>query len=117
MGSRVASDGPEVELVNGQIDLVLDLRNYRLSAIKKAAYRFADRFTAVLGSIEHDQIAVSLRFPPRATEPIAQESTRRFFQELLDQELREQIAEQTDPIRTLILAHAFSRVDLIKREP
>jgi hypothetical protein len=40
---------------------------------------------------------------------------RTFFQELLDQELREQIAEEINPVRTLILAHAFSKVDLIKR--
>jgi His-Xaa-Ser system protein HxsD len=44
------------------------------------------------------------------------EVVRQFFQELLDQELREQIAEETAPVRTLILAHAFSKADLIKRE-
>ncbi len=34
------------------------------------------------------------------------------FQELLDQELREQIAVETAPLRNLILAHAYSRTGL-----
>lgn len=116
MGARVAGE-PEREwrLVNGTIDLELDLRSYRLSAVKKAAYRLADRFTAVLGSPAGDRLVVSLRFPANASEASAREAVRQLFQELLDQELREHIAEETNPVRTLILAHAFSNVDLIKR--
>jgi len=116
MASRV--DGApecEGELVNGEIALVLDLRSYRLSAVKKTAYRFADRFTAVLGSPENDRLSLSLRFKANVAESAAREVTRQFFQELLDQELRELVAAETNAIRTLILAHAFSNVDLIKR--
>ena len=116
MGEHVAGDEPALELVAGEISLVLDLRSYRLTAIKKAAYRFADRFTAVLGSPEQDRLPVALRFRTNVSPATAREATRAFFQELLDQELREQIAEETNPVRTLILAHAFSNADLIKRD-
>jgi His-Xaa-Ser system protein HxsD len=116
MGTHVVGDEPEHELVAGEIALVLDLRSYRLTAIKKATYRFADRFTAVLGSPEQDRLPVSLRFRTNISPATAREATCAFFQELLDQELREQIAEETNPIRTLILAHAFSNADLIKRD-
>jgi His-Xaa-Ser system protein HxsD len=116
MGSHVAGDETEHELVAGEIALVLDLRIYRLAAIKKAAYRLADRFTAVLGSPEQDRLSVSLRFKVNVSPVAAREATRAFFQELLDQELREQIAEETNPVRTLILAHAFSNADLIRRD-
>lgn len=116
MGSSVPGDGVESELVNGEIRLVLDLRSYRLAAIKKAAYRFADRFTAILGAPEADAIAVTLRFKPTVSAASARESARQFFQELLDQELREHIAEETTAVRTLILAHAFSNADLIRRD-
>lgn len=109
------SPGREGGLVNDEIALVLDLRSYRLSAIKKAAYRFADRFTAILGSPEHDRIPLVLRFRPGIADAAAQECVRQFFQELLDQELREHIADETSAVRTLILAHAFSNVDLIER--
>jgi His-Xaa-Ser system protein HxsD len=104
-----------IEFVDGAIGVVLDLRVYRLAAIKKAAYRFADRFTAILGSPDQDRLAVSLRFKANVAEDAAREVTRQFFQELLDQELREHIADETNAVRTLILAHAFSNADLIKR--
>jgi His-Xaa-Ser system protein HxsD len=105
----------EGEFANGEIALMLDLRSYRLTAIKKAAYRFADRFTTVLGSPEVDRVPLALRFRSGVAEATARECVRQFFQELLDQELREHIAEETNAVRTLILAHAFSNVDLIER--
>ena len=116
MVSWVAGEpGSESAFVDGVIDLAIDLRCYRLSAVKKAAYRLADRVTVILGSPESDRLPVSLRFKPSVVEASARETIRQLFQELLDQELREQIAEETNPVRTLILAHAFSHVDLIKR--
>lgn len=108
---------PDLSLKDGAIALVIDLRIYRLAAVKKAAYRLADRCTAVLGTMDEPFLSVSLRFKPATPESAARETARTFFQELLDQELREQIAEETGAVRTLILAHAFSKVDLIKREP
>lgn len=107
---------PELQLIDGAISLVIDVRVYRLSAVKKSAYRLADRFTAVIGTLDDHFLPISLRFKPGTSEPSAREAARTFFQELLDQELREQIAEEINPIRTLILAHAFSKADLIKRD-
>jgi His-Xaa-Ser system protein HxsD len=106
----------DLRLVNGTIELTLDLRVYRLSAITKTAYRMAARCTAVLGAQTGQNLAVSLRFKPTTTEAGATEAARSFFEELLDQELREQIAAETAPVRALILAHAFSKIDLIKRD-
>lgn len=96
-------------------DVVFDLRVYRLTAIQKAGYRFADRVTVILGVADADRLPATLQFKPTTSESAAREITRLFYQELLDQELREQIAEQTNAVRTLILAHAFSNVDLIER--
>jgi His-Xaa-Ser system protein HxsD len=106
----------EFRLVDGAISLAIDARIYRLSAVKKTAYRLAERCTAVISAFEGDSIRLDLRFKTATTEEAARETARLFFQELLDQELREQIAEETTPIRTLIMAHAFSKVDLIKRD-
>jgi His-Xaa-Ser system protein HxsD len=41
------------------------------------------------------------------------EILRDFFQELLDQDLRETIARETQQARSVILAHAFSRTSLL----
>jgi len=103
-------------LVDGAIALMIDVRVYRLTAVKKAAYRMADRCTAVIGELADPLVPVRLCFKPGTTESSGLETARLFFQELLDQELREQIADETSAVRTLILAHAFSKADLIKRD-
>ena len=110
-------DIPSVLLLrDGAIPLSLDLRVYRLAAVQKTAYRLADRCTAVLGPIREETLSVILTFSPGATEAAAVAVGRLFFQELLDQELREKIGEETHAIRSLILAQAFSKTDLISRE-
>lgn len=116
MARSAAGDLGDAALVDGDIALVLDLRSYRLAAVKKAAYRCAHCFTAIIESPDGDRLPITLRFATGVLQPVAREATRQFFQELLDQELREQIAEETLAVRTLILAHAFSNVDLIKRD-
>lgn len=98
-----------------RLELSLDMRVYRLLAIKKAAYRVAERCTVVLGSTEFDRLAVTLCFRPGTGEKAVQEAIRRFHQELLDEELRAVIHEETDALRALILAHTFSRTDLVER--
>jgi His-Xaa-Ser system protein HxsD len=112
------SEDPERDftLVDGAIALMIDERVYRLSAVKKAAYRMADRCTAVIGAPADPLVPLTLRFKPGTTDSGAREAARLFFQELLDQELREQIADETNAMRTLILAHAFSKADLIQRD-
>ncbi|HEY3800999.1 MAG TPA: His-Xaa-Ser system protein HxsD [Kofleriaceae bacterium] len=107
---------PDVLLHEGCVALTIDLRIYRLKAIKKAAYRLAERFTAVVETPTTETVAVSLRFKPTVSEAYARESVRLYFEELMDQELREEIAEETGPLRSLILAHAFSNLDVVKRD-
>jgi His-Xaa-Ser system protein HxsD len=101
---------------NGSVQATLNLGVYRLTAVKKAAYRMAERCTAVLGAPEGNTLPVTFLFKPGTVEAVALEAVRVFFQELLDQDLREQVAEETGPVRALILAHAFSKTNLIRRE-
>lgn len=98
------------------VRMTIDLRTYRLSAVKKAAYRMADRFTAILGTIADEQLPIVFTFKPGVAEANVLKAVRLFFQELLDQDLREHVADETAPMRTLILAQAFSKTDLIRRE-
>jgi His-Xaa-Ser system protein HxsD len=109
-GTNDPSAGPPT------LDATVDLRVYRLSALKKAAYRLADRVTVVIGAPEGDLVHLDFRFSPGTSEVARSEAIREFFQELVDQELREQIAEETAPVRTLIIAHALSKADLIERK-
>ena len=101
---------------NGAARGLLDLRSYRLAAIKKAAYRIADRCTAALGSPTDERLPLTLTFKAGTSETAAKECVRLFLEELLDQELRAEIAAETEPLRVLILAHAFSKTDLIRHD-
>jgi His-Xaa-Ser system protein HxsD len=95
---------------------VFDLGVYRLAAIQKAAYKFANQTTLRLGEIQDNHIAAAFLFPADTSEDSIRNVMRLLFEELLDQELRERIGEETHAIRALILAQAFSRTDLIGRE-
>jgi His-Xaa-Ser system protein HxsD len=58
---------------------------------------------------------VVIMLPPSSRET-PEELLALFYRELADQELREKVAEQTRDIRALLLAHAFSRTDLVRRD-
>ncbi|KYF68803.1 His-Xaa-Ser system protein HxsD [Sorangium cellulosum] len=100
---------------DGRVAVSIDLRAYRLTAVQKTAYRMAAQCTAVLREVHDHSLEVTLTFPPTTSERAAIETARLFFQELLDQELREKVAEETASLRTLILAHAFSRAPVPRR--
>ena len=94
----------------------LSLKTYRLTAIKKAAYRLADRVTVTLGTVDADMVPIQFLFSRGSKPETVEEAMRDFYRELTDQELREQIAEDTVALRTLIMAQAFSRLDLVRRD-
>ena len=100
---------------NGSISTTIDLTQYRVISVQKAAYRFAAKCTVILGQTTGTILPVTLQFSRQTTEDAALECARAFFQELLDQELREKIGEQTAGVRALILAHAFSRTGLVDK--
>jgi His-Xaa-Ser system protein HxsD len=105
-----------LEFRDGALRAEVDVRCYRLSAVQKAAYKLAEKCTVVLGGVDVNSLPITFLFPRATSETEATEIARLFFQDLLDQELREHIAEETRPLRALLLAHAFSRTDLIRRE-
>ncbi|WP_198405317.1 His-Xaa-Ser system protein HxsD [Ralstonia solanacearum] len=88
----------------------LDKAVYRLEAVQKAAYRFIDRVT-VLISQEGDKLVCEMTLIKGSGDP-SEALLGDFKRELLDQELRLQIKEETAPARDLILAYAFSRTGL-----
>lgn len=84
---------------------------YSLDTIKKAAYRLSDRcsFDFVLTGTE---IVCKLIFSEGLAGERIAEIERAFRNEVLDQDLRQSIAEETAPVRNAILAYAFSRTGL-----
>jgi His-Xaa-Ser system protein HxsD len=87
---------------------------YRIKAIQKAAYRFAGKCYVSVETIAPGQARAVLRPKERLVDPAQLEGE--FRNEVLDQELREQIAEETMPVRNLLLAQAFSSLTLADAE-
>jgi His-Xaa-Ser system protein HxsD len=92
--------------------LELDNQIYSLEAAQKASYRFIDRLT-ILISKSKEGLLCEIN-PVKGTESNLEENLENFKRELLDQQLRKQIKEETEPVRNLILAYAFSRSTLQK---
>jgi len=84
--------------------LVIDVDTslFCLSAIKKAAYKFGDRCHIQLGASEGGRISVTLK-PKRASDNL-EFLAGEFHNEVLDQDLREIVAQETEGIRNLLLA-------------
>ena len=92
--------------------LQLDERIYCLEVVQKASYRFIDRLT-ILISKASGQLICEIE-PVLGAEAQLDEHVANFKRELLDQQLRKQIKDETEPARNLILAYAFSRSGLQK---
>src|ERR1039458_9780503 len=90
-----------------------DRNVYRLAAVKKAAYKYGDRFHVL---IEETDSFVSVSLRPVSSNSNPEGAVDRFCNEVLDQELREEIAAETNGVRDLLLAHAFSKTSLIDSE-
>lgn len=95
--------------------VVVDTSVYSLDTVKKAAYRFLDRFAADL-SINGNQIVCSLTFQRGVADTAADAIIQDFQRELLDQDLREKVGAETAPLRNAILALAFSSAATPRRE-
>jgi His-Xaa-Ser system protein HxsD len=89
-----------------EITVAIDPKVYRLTAVKKAAYRLGDRCFAKIDLLPDGGILVHLTGKLDQEPAGAMEGD--FLNELLDQDLRESIAEETERVRNLLLAQAFS---------
>ncbi len=96
--------------------LTVDLAVYNLDCIKRSAYRFTDRF-ALDVRVEGNAAHCTLNFDSKASDELMDHVVASFQKELLDQDLRATIRDETKDVRNLILSHAFSRTGLIGDEP
>ncbi len=84
---------------------------FPLEAVKKAAYRVSAD-CAVDIQLDGGEIVCRLLLSSATTLEERDELERRFRTEVLDQDLRSLIAAETQSIRNVVLAHAFSRTGL-----
>ncbi len=100
----MANDTPESQV------FTFDRALYRLDAIKKACYRFLGDYDV---HITEDKTALIVTLVEKAPERPKRFDARQLVTEVLDQELREQVLSETQSMRDLILAQAFSNMPLV----
>jgi His-Xaa-Ser system protein HxsD len=94
---------------------VIDLALYTNTAVKKAAHKFTNDCFVHLESSDIPS-KLNATFISKSTTVNLKTIAGLFFNELLDQSLREKIGTESEPIRNLIMAHALSKVDFISME-
>jgi His-Xaa-Ser system protein HxsD len=100
-------------LTDGTHVLNFDTSVYRLNAIKKSAYKFGGLFHVLIE--QHDRV-MEVRLKPKESCKSPEALVGEFCNEVLDQELRETVADETTGIRNLLLAQAFSKTSLVDSE-
>jgi His-Xaa-Ser system protein HxsD len=95
------------------VPIRIDLRAYSLEVVQRAAFKCTDvaSFAFSLGG-DHDLDVIATVNPGMNVDPAA--LTARFQNEVLDQKLRQTIADETKSERDLILAYAFSNTKLLE---
>jgi len=88
----------------------VELSLFSESAAMRAAHRLTDRFCV---TFQPAQNGLMVCFSPRGEKPGMSSLEGEFGNLLLDEELRERIARETEGERALIMAHALSRQPLI----
>lgn len=98
-----------------KIDVTFDAAVFSLDAVKTACYRFLDRFTSDIELCD-GRIICHLSSDEKVSDAAVGANVDNLKKEVLDQDLRLKLKAETEPIRNLILAHAFSKTGLIADE-
>ena len=97
------------------VETSFDIAVFSIDAVKEACYRFLDKCSPTIETREKE-IVCRLDFDTKWTHSDIADALSNLRKEVLDQELRQKLKAETEPVRNLILAHAFSRTGLIADE-
>ena len=101
----------ETDEAPSSVKLEFPREAFGIEALKRAAYRFLDRFSVEL-TTEENQYVCLVTFREAKSSLEEKKLITQFRDELLDQDLRRTIAEETAAERNAILAYAFSKTGL-----
>jgi His-Xaa-Ser system protein HxsD len=98
----------------GVLYATVDLGVYGIDALMKVAHRFTNRCYIHLQTEATGRIGVRFRAKRQGTDCAA--IAGEFMNEVLDQSLRMHVANETESVRNLLLAHALSETVLLHPE-
>jgi His-Xaa-Ser system protein HxsD len=96
-----------------EVTLVFDQATVDLDALQRSAYAVAAEMTVDIRVSGTDYVCTLF---PRTRDTADDELKHRFRAEVNDQILRVRIAKETEPLRNLVFALAFSQTGLVEAE-
>jgi len=98
------------------VSTLVDTSLYPLEVVLRTCHRFTDKFFLHVQWQDQDKgrLEVTLKSTTEGKDSGA--AVGDFLNELLDQTVRQQVAEETEELRNLILAHALSETQLVRPE-
>lgn len=102
------------ESSEGTVSIFVDIKVYSLEVLFRTCYAFTDRCYLFLEPSDDPQI-IGVRFAIKSSEGALSTIAAEFSNELLNQRVRLDIANETRSIRELIVAQAFAEADLLDR--
>jgi His-Xaa-Ser system protein HxsD len=105
--------GANTAAVSEEIVLVFDRRTADLDALQRSAYAMAANLTVDIRVSGTDYVCTLF---PCKRDSAGDDLKHRFRLEVNDQILRARIAKETEPLRNLVFALAFSRTGLTDTE-
>ena len=100
-------------LENGQLILKVDSTVYSKPCLFRTCYKFTDRCYVFLSHDEDDQKTIITVLSPKAESVDLNQLSGEFFNELLDQQVRDSLSKETGELRNLIVAQAFAEGNLL----
>jgi His-Xaa-Ser system protein HxsD len=97
------------------LELRFSLKLFDIETIKKAAYRFTDR-CGINFTRDSDDVVCTVRPFVQCDSIALNRLASDFRNEVLDQDLRKIVSDETSQVRNAILAYAFSRTGLQQGE-
>jgi len=100
-------------LENGQLILKVDSTVYSKPCLFRTCYKFTDRCYVFLSRDEDDPKTIITVLSPKAESVDLNQLSGEFFNELLDQQVRDSLSKETGELRNLIVAQAFAEGNLL----
>ena len=97
---------------SGQVNITVNTSIYSIEAIHAAAYHFTGNYHVLITPSADDSVTVIFEATDKARD--VSEDLKDFANSLIDHQVRLQLDKTNGKIRDLIVAHAFSPLDLNK---
>jgi His-Xaa-Ser system protein HxsD len=104
---------PEADPATGAMALAVDTSVFAVAAVLRATYKVTDRCHVFVERAEPDAVRVVVTLRPKAPGVCLDLVVGELANELIDQQVREVLAQEAGTVREIIVAQAFAEGNLL----